>query len=303
LLRQLPNQQQISSGHATAFVLGSDFHGRLKMVFGCTRLTLSIVATGLVFAGGTLCAQTAASNPPEFEVASIRQNLNPNPHWRMNFTADGVSAIDVTLQYAIEEAYGLYDDQRWSGGPVWLGERRFDIQAKFDVSRYPNPTPDQRKAMLQQLLADRFKLAVHHEGKEFPLYALTIAKTGPKLKESAPDEIQHSKLNGTPICLVARSRPGLLGLQGCTMGDLAQMLTGWTRRDLGRTIIDQTGLTGRYTLALQWTLATAQPSGTEADPGPDILTAVKEQLGLEMKPIKGPLDTIVIDHVEMPTEN
>lgn len=84
---------------------------------------------------------------------------------------------------------------------------------------------------------------------------------------------------------------------------LAGALTGWTRSDLGRRVVDQTGLTNRYTLSLHWTPDNAPASAALDTGGPSMLTAVREQLGLELKPIKGPLDTIVIDHVEMPTEH
>ena len=147
-------------------------------------------------------AQTAATNTerPAYEVVSVRQNLNPNPAWRMNFTADGVSAQDVTLEYAIHEAFGLYDDRLWSGGPAWIREKRFDINARFDLSKYPEPTLDQRREMLQQLLADRFRLVVHHETKEFPLYALVIAKHGgPLFKETREENLQRSSESGRHV--------------------------------------------------------------------------------------------------------
>jgi uncharacterized protein (TIGR03435 family) len=100
----------------------------------------------------------------------------------------------------------------------------------------------------------------------------------------------------------------MLGLRGCTSSDLARILYGAAKRDLGRKVVDQTGLTGRYTVDLHWapvetsTPSMSAPATTDAS-GPSIFTEVKEQLGLELRPIKGPLDIIVIDHVEMPTEN
>lgn len=97
-------------------------------------------------------------------------------------------------------------------------------------------------------------------------------------------------------------------MHGCTMTRFANTLGGFGQFDLGRKVVDQTGLIGYYTFALNWApVDTSNPSTAElsaSDPsGPSIFTAVKEQLGLELKPIKGPLDTIVIDHAEMPTEN
>ncbi|MGH9606904.1 MAG: TIGR03435 family protein [Terracidiphilus sp.] len=257
----------------------------------------SLVPTSLAAAQPTPLAKT-----PAFEVASVRQNTNPFSGWRLIFTPDGVDGLNVTLQYAIQFAYGVYDDKLWSGGPAWLGERRFNIQAKFDVSQYPHPTREQRQAMMQQLLADRFKLVVHHATREFPLYDLVVAKNGSKLAEAKPADVERSHLDGAAECL--HSLPAHRGghaYQGCSMRDLASSLS--YIREVGRTVVDKTGLTGRYTFELDWTPEDG-PASTASDAAyPALFTALKEQLGLELKPSKGPLDTIVIDHVEMPSPN
>jgi uncharacterized protein (TIGR03435 family) len=251
-------------------------------------------------------AVDAPVGAPTFEVASITQNMNPNPRWNMYFTQDGLHATDVTLLWALHEAYGVYDDDLWSGGPAWLDKARFDIEAKYDVSKYPNLTKEQRQAMLQQLLADRFKVVVHHVTKEFPLYALTVAKRGPKFEETKPGELRRNSENGV-VC-VGGGRRGTIELHGCTTKQFAFDLSGYGYFDLGRKVVDQTGLSAYYTFVLHWARvdATNQPGNDPSanDPNdPSIFTAVKEQLGLELKPTKGPLDTIVIDDAEMPTEN
>jgi uncharacterized protein (TIGR03435 family) len=245
---------------------------------------------------------------PEYEVASVRENKNPDPRWNMYFTLDGVHAMDVTLLWAMGEAYGMQDLSLISGGPTWADQKRFDIEAKYDVSQYPNLTREQQQAMLQQLLEERFKLAVHHEAKDSPLYALVVTASGAKIEETKPEEILKSRLDGHPMCHIYSSRRGTLGLKGCTMGDLANMLYGGARSDLGRRVVDQTGLKGRYTVELHWApINTANPTdaapGASDASGPSIFTAVKEQLGLELKPTKGPVDTLVIDHAELPPEN
>lgn len=279
------------------------------MTFRFIRNFAFSAAVVLTAARASLYAQTPPAAPatPAFEVVSIHLNSNPDPRWRMNFTPDGLSVVDCTLQWILDEAYGLYDDQRWSGGPAWINQKRFDIQAKYDVSQFPHLTPDQRTAMLQSLLADRFKLVVHHQPREFPLYALVVAKGGSKLQESKPEDIHHNGLDGRPVCLVARNETrngrALLQLKGCTATDLAQILSGRVRLEYGRAVVDQTGLKGRYSLTLQWTPEDAPATPQQDYSGPSFFTAVKEQLGLELKPTKGPLDTIVIDHVEMPSEN
>lgn len=268
-----------------------------------------VITADLAIAHCSLLAQTPAipSSPPTFEVASIRQNTNPNPRWNMSFTADGVHATDVTLLWALHEAYGISDSDLWSGGPAWLDKARFDIEAKYDVSQYPSLTREQRQAMLQQLLSDRFKLVVHHKSKEFPLYALVVAKGGPKVEQTKQDDLRKSPVLGV-MCMIKGGGRGAIEIQGCTMRQFASSLGGYGRSDLGRKVVDQTGLTGYYTIALHWApVDTTNPSTTELSApepnGPSVFTAVKEQLGLELKPIKGALDTIVIDQAEMPSEN
>ena len=277
------------------------------MAFRRALQALAVSAAASAFSLVNVPAQTAVPDIPTYEVASIRLNANPNPAWRMEFTPDGVSAHDVTLEYALQEAFGVYDPRLFSGGPAWISQKHFDIEAKFDVAQYPHPTLEQRRAMLQQLLADRFKLLVHHEGRQFAIYALVISKHGPKFAETKPADLNQSPTYGV-MCNVLRSRRGALQMSGCTMEHLASSLGGLAATDLGRKVIDKTGLTSRYDLSLHWTpLVTIDPPGASTNTidfgGPSVFTAVKEQLGLELKPITGPLDTIVIDHIEMPSEN
>ncbi|MFZ0744986.1 MAG: TIGR03435 family protein [Terracidiphilus sp.] len=238
---------------------------------------------------------------PAFEVAAIKQNKTGDGSWKMYFTPDGLTAKGVTLGYVIREAYGVYDDHRWSGGPAWVNSDKWDIEAKYDVSEFKSPTLEQRRTMLQKLLADRFKLTVHHESKVFPLYALVLAKGGPKFQESKPGNIIHSSMDGRAMCLHPRANAGYLAFQGCSMNDLASDLT--SDFDVGRTVADKTGLAERYDFDLRWAPETPSVSATPDSSGPSLFTALREQLGLKLEPIKGPLETIVIDHVERPSEN
>jgi uncharacterized protein (TIGR03435 family) len=291
-------------------------------ILGRPGNTVNALVCGSGFAGIFLLASalTAAqaaptlepSNPelkiPAYEVASIHENTNPNPRWNIYFTPDGVHAMDVTLLSALGEAYGIGDDELWSGGPEWIYQKRFDIEAKYDVAQFPNLSRQQRMAMLQQLLADRFKVVVHHESKEFLLYALVPAKDGAKITETKPEELKRSPEYGV-MCAFKRAGKGLMEMSGCRMTQFAQSLSGYGRSDLGRRVVDQTGLTGYYTIDLHWTPVDLNAPAPAADSilpdasGPSLLTALKEQLGLELKPTKGPIDTIVIDHAELPTEN
>ncbi len=105
------------------------------------------------------------------------------------------------------------------------------------------------------------------------------------------------------MCHILNTAKGVLEMQGCAIGDLGRYLSGRSQRDYGRPIVDRTGLKGRYDIKLNWTPETPPGSPPPETTGPWLLTAVQEQLGLQLKATVGPLDTIVIDHVEMPSEN
>lgn len=261
-------------------------------------LAAAIVAVSTPIAFAQTPVASAAS--PVFEVATIKPNKTGNGRWKMEFTPDGLTAMDVSLRYAIKDAYGIYDDRRWSGGPAWLDSDKWDIEAKFDVSEFKEPTLEQRRSMLQALLADRFKLVIHHEIRESPVYALVLAKKGPKFQASKPENIINSEEYGK-VCHLLRSRPGDMAFQGCSMPELVSILSLYP--DVGRIVVDQTGLTDRYDFELRWRRDITSPSATLDSSEPSIFTALQEQLGLKLKSTTAPLDTLVIDHVEMPSEN
>jgi uncharacterized protein (TIGR03435 family) len=138
------------------------------------------------------------------------------------------------------------------------------------------------------------------------LYAMVAAKGGVRFPETKQEDLRISPLFGV-MCWHTAARRGVIEMQGCPMTALAESLGSNGRSDLGRKVIDQTGLNGHYTFVLHWARSDAAPAAddvsTAAPSWPSIFTAVNEQLGLELKPIKGPLDVIVIDHAEMPSEN
>ena len=246
-----------------------------------------------------------------FAVATIKPSKG-DIGWRLEFTPDGFTARGVMLRQVIQEAYGVYEEDRMYGGPTWLISEKFDIEAKIDsedTAGWRDFGLDQRRLMLQKLLADRFSLVVHRETKELPVYALVVARNGPKLQESKPETIYHSQIKGIDG-LVTRSGRGLLEAQGLSMMALANLL----HFSVGRTVVDQTSLQGRYDLSLHWTpddASAAVPKTREANQqetasdflGPSIFTAIQEQLGLKLVKTNYLLGTIAIDHVEHPSEN
>ncbi len=180
---------------------------------------------------------------PQYDVISVKPNTGANPNMRLKINPDGFSATNVNLHMLLTEGYQLDSDQIL-GEPGWAKTAGFDIDAKVageDVATLKKITFDQRRQMFQQILTERFKLAVHHERKELPVYVLSPAKGGAKLKESKPDTSATGNLpKGGPGMTVVYS--GKITCEGTSMTFLATVLS----RQLGRTVVDKTGLTARY---------------------------------------------------------
>lgn len=268
-----------------------------------SRVSRAFAATAIFAAIAGAQAVPPAAVTPAFDVASIRVNTSPEIRWRMEQTVDGITATGVTLDWAMHEAYLENAAQQWAPGPGWLETTRFNIEARFDPVRYPHPSQEDRQAMLQGLLADRFHLVIHHEQREYDLLELRRTKKDLKLVRSKPDEVHHSSLDGHAMCSISRSGWGSLKMQGCTIEDLTSVLNSAADGELGRVIVDRTGLTDRYSLELRWSRMPLDATPTEGSTAPDLRTALREQLGLQLTATRGPLDTIVIDRVEMPAQN
>jgi uncharacterized protein (TIGR03435 family) len=248
----------------------------------------------------------AVAAPPVFEVATVKLNKSGDSGSHSSLDNGRFTAKNTLLKSLIQyQAYRIPEAQVL-GGPKWLNAERFDIEARIDSSvadQLRTLSRDQRKlqtqAMFQQLLADRFKLAVHWETRELPVYALVVAKNGPNLHRSKESDGSSHTSNGQ------------FAGQGVTLGEIADTLTQELSKELGRVILDKTGIDGRYDITLKWTPetgATAMNSGTEGsapppDSGASIFTAIQEQLGLKLESTKGPVQVLIIDHVEMPSEN
>lgn len=281
----------------------------LKNIVFAAIVCLSCVKIAASQSENALHAEHSDAPTITFSVAAIKPSNPESRGWRLEFTPDGFSARNVPLRKVIQEAYGIYDEERLSGGSDRIEAEKFDIEAKIDEASgvdFKNISLSQRRSMLQALLADRFKLSIHHELKELPVYALVIAKKGPKLQRAASDVNSFGGIKGYDG-LITHSGRGSLEVKSFSMSDLAQDL----RYSAGRIVVDKTGLTGRYDFSLRWSptsdsaSATGQSANTQPSDSsdPPIFTALQEQLGLKLEPIKYPLDAIVIDHVELPSEN
>ena len=219
-----------------------------------------------------------------FDVASIRRNTGVSPNTQINISGGRLTVTNGSVTTLIRNAYGILGFQL-AGEPDWLNKEMYDVVATTgDTAKIE---PEQFKALLQSLLADRFRLKVHWETREVPVYALMPGKNGPKLKEST--EVQEPGLN-------TRKGPGNVRMTGTR--EPVSILIGNVGNQLGRIVVDKTGLTGLYDWVLEWSPDLAVDSTL-----PSLFTALQEQLGLRLEAQKGPMETLVIDRVERPSEN
>lgn len=306
---------------------------RFALVAGATAAVASLVVTGTA----RLRAQApgAQAPTPSFEVASVKPNKSGDQRVMLGIQPGGrFTATNVPLRMLIRNAYQLQDFQL-VGGPGWLTSDRFDVLAKADGDLPFTPLggpPGPVQFMLKNLLAERFKLAVHRETRDLPIYALVLArsdgKTGPQLRPAtvdcttrfagrgrdgappAPPQPGPPAPGARPQCGM-RIGPGQLSGGGFPVSQLASMLSGFVQR----VVVDRTGLTGNFDIDLTWT-PDQLPQGTQGPPppgapplppidpnGPSIYTALQEQLGLKLDSAKGPVEVLVIDRVEPPTED
>jgi uncharacterized protein (TIGR03435 family) len=277
-------------------------------------------------------AQASDAALPSFEVVSIKPHVPDNgPAMRVMMGGPDVSqfrASGVTVKMLIGTAYSVKDFQI-AGGPNWIGTDRFDIDAKVEDSlaqqlqKLPRAQQQAQTAlMLRSLLLDRFKLQVTRSTKDGSVFALVVAKGGPKLKEVPPPDPQAAPGPPPPMARgggLPTPAPGqsfMMMTNGlATLSANAQPIANLVNQlslQVGRQVVDQTGLKGTYQYTLQFAPqggfgGMAPPPGA-ADAASDssatsIFTALQEQLGLKLESTKGPVDTITIDHVEEPSEN
>ena len=276
-----------------------------------------MLAAGLaLFGRAPLDAQQAArlDAKPTFEVVSVKPNRSGEFGGSSGVEPGGQFTVrNNTLRNVIRNTYQVQDFQI-VGGPSWLENDRFDVTAK---AANPNVPLDEIRAMVQALLADRFRLAVHRETRDMPIYALVVASSdgrlGPRLTRSAIDcaAVVEAARRGQPPAPLSsgmtpcgtRRLPGRMIASSVTMADLARNLS----NDAGRFTVDKTGLSGRFDLELEYRPDRLPPdgvlpSGLPAPPvdAPSLFTAVQEQLGLKLESQRGLVDVLVIDSAAQP---
>jgi len=252
---------------------------------------------------GTSDWEKAAGGKMSFEVASVKRDTS-GQSVRPNFplSADdnyhptgGLLSADFPVRVYITFAYRLTfaQNQLFLGPqlPKWADQDRFDIQARAAAGT--NPTKDQMRLMMQSLLADRFKLAVHWEKKDMPVYTLVVAPGGFKLKLSDPKNDPGSA-PGSIGCPADDRACAMMYVGSIPVADFAGALGAM----VGRPVIDKTGLTGTYYMNLKWAGDISPNSSL-----PSLPAALRDQFGLKLKSEKASVDVLMIDHVEEPTPN
>lgn len=294
-------------------------------------LAVIVPAAGLFVT--TLHTSPVGAQAPSFEVASIKRNNSGDGNVSRGMQPGGMTFVNAPLRQLIIAAYGVQPFQI-IGGPSWMTSDRFDVTAKAEGA----PPPDQMNLMLRSLLADRFKLVARLEKRDLPTYSLVKAredgKLGAGLKTASVDcgaagrgrggpppplppgpPPGAGRAGGTAVSLGGGCRvmiaPGRVISSGQPIAQLATLLG----NQLGRPVIDKTGLTGGYDFELSFmpdagrggavgTPPPGAPPLPAIDPdAPSLFTALQEQLGLKLEADRGPVDVVVIDSVEPPTED
>lgn len=231
-----------------------------------------------------LSSGARGQSPAAFEAVSIRRNLNGGLNTQINTSGDRFTVTNGSLKTLIRNAYDILSFQL-SGGPGWLDTDMYDIVATTGGGE--RILPDQLKLLLQNLLADRFQLKVHWETRETTVYALMLDKNGPKFKESSGTE--KAGIN---------TRKGASRAEMKGTGEPIAILAGNLGNQLGRIVVDKTGLPGVYDWMLEW-----DPNPTADSTNPSMFTALQQQLGLKLESQKGPMETLVIDRAERASDN
>lgn len=249
------------------------------------KLSTSAIFVVMLSASSVASSQAQRAVPASFEVASIKPNQTGSESRRAGTSPGGLfTATNVSLKLLISRAFGVAEAQI-ERGPGWVDTEKYDIAARaatpLEMSR------EEVRPCLQALLAERFRLRFHRETKEGSVYSLVVAKNGPKFTE-------HS--GGGTSGIGVSTGPGNAAIMGAksTIARLAEYLSG----QVGRPVIDNTGLKGEYDFKVEW----ATEEATD-DSGPSIFSALQEQLGLKLNAAKGPIETIVIDSAEKASAN
>lgn len=276
--------------------------------FRCRLLLFAALCATI--AGGSASAQESVSVPGAaakvlaYDVVSIKPNKSGSGSTHIGSHDDSFSAENISVKQMLVRAYDV-KQYLISGVTGWANTERFDIKAKvidMDAEALKKLTSEQHDVMLQRLLAERFQLKVHLQTEVLPIYEMVVAKGGPKITAVAPpgpdpDADKNKEFKGMGRGSLSVNNT-VLTAHDVPLASLANTLS----VRLSRTVVDKTGLTGNFDLSLVWSPDDAATSASDSM-APSLFTALQEQLGLRLQPAKGPVQTLIVDHVEMPAEN
>lgn len=286
--------------------------GRIRFMH---RSVVAAMLLALGAAGNDLRAMTgqaASAQKPVFSSVSVKPydpNGNP-PGVMIQDSAESFSASGVTLRILLHQAYGLQDNQI-AGGPAWMDSAQFEVDAKIDDATAqaiggmtPQAAGEAHQHMMQAMLESQFHLTVHREKRDLPLYALVVADGGAKLHEATPGDTYPNGFRGPdggPGAGMIRMGVGELTCQAVPVENLTRILT----EQIGRHVIDRTGLAGKYDFSLKWLPDVAASNAAGALPAPEMAlpslqAALQQQLGLKLESATGPVDVLVVDQAEKP---
>jgi uncharacterized protein (TIGR03435 family) len=248
-------------------------------------------------------SQTTQIQKSSFDVASIKRNTSGSQGTSFRANGGRFNAENWSVRILLRWSYRAQDFEI-AEGPYQIDADHYDIEAKAES----NANLEEMRSMVQGLLQDRFKLVLHHETRELPVYVLTVAKDGPKLKAGDcitldPNTLPAPGQRQSAYCGFSSS--GNNSIQGTSIP--MTILADYLGFVLKRKVIDKTGFAGNFDVSLRWVpdgVSTGNPAVPSTDNGgPSIFTAIQEQLGLKLDSAKGPIDVLVIDHLEKPSEN
>lgn len=269
-------------------------------------------------AGDAPASQASNVPLPSFEIASIKPDHTGSDSMDIHTEPDRFIAGNVSAKFLIEFAFNIQPFQL-SSGPSWIDSEHFDIDAKEDESRAselqnlaPGQSLTEMRLMLQSLLAERFKLAVTRQTEQRTVYRLVVAKGGPAFFQTAapPRHAENTPADPAPRKGIWFIAAGQIVVNDTSMSSFASFLA--RQPELDTPVADATDLAAHYDFKLEWTPENPTPlPGTQSsaaalltDPGgTSLFTALQEQLGLNLQPQKGPVELVIIDHIEQPSPN
>ena len=250
------------------------------------RLRMRLTVTGLVILIGAVAFTQTQPGMHQFDVISVKPRAKDLLPLAPSCRGDRFRERGLPIYYLMRWAYRL-PTPRIQGLPPWANDSIYDIEAKAPAA----VGDSQCRVMVQSLLESRFKMTTHWERKEIPAYALTVGSKGPKMRLATPDDTNDFITNGEPF---RRSPADTESEKGLSMERLAFFLSSFVV--IGRPVVDRTGLKGRYVVRLNYAYR-------DDEDLPSIWVAIQEQLGLRLESAKGPVEILLIDHVERPSEN